>query len=184
MTERLFIAFDLDEQTKSYISDLIDELSGLNKYINWETEDKFHVTLSFLGDTDVSKVDNLNIIINKLANNNKPIKTYFEKFQIFDIKNKYSILNIKLNLNKYFENSVRQLNQLLKNGGFVVNEKRFNPHITILRIKNKLKGYDFSPFLNYKFEPEEITLNNIVLFKSTLTPKGSIYTPLYSKKLI
>lgn len=184
MTERLFIAFDINENLKYYIKDLVDELSGYNQYISWEDPEKFHVTLSFLGETDISKIDDLKNIITKVALNNTAIKTYFEKFQIFDIKNKYSILNIKLNLNTYFENTFKQLNQNLRNYGFNVNQKKINPHITVLRIKNEFKNYDFSNFLNYKFEPDEIILDNLVLYRSTLTPKGSIYTNIFSKKLI
>jgi 2'-5' RNA ligase len=184
MKQRVLIAFELNDNIKEYLWQLKDELSGYNTYLNWESIEKYHITLSFLGEVVTSQFELIQNIINKISINNPPVVTSFEKFQIFDIKNKYGILNVKLSLNRHFENLVKQLNFNLKNNGFEIKNGRFNPHITILRIKDEYQRYDFSSFLSYSFNEEPFELKNIVLYQSILSPKGSKYIPLYSKKLI
>ena len=55
--------------------------------------------------------------------------------------------------------------------GFEKEERRFHPHVTFARVK---KGkYSLTRNIDFSFGP--FSVNEISLFKSTLTPNGPIY---------
>ena len=57
-------------------------------------------------------------------------------------------------------------------------DKKFNPHVTIFRIKNKIEGISnkLEKFSSYYFGRQVIS--EIKFKKSELTPNGPIYTDL------
>ena len=57
-------------------------------------------------------------------------------------------------------------------------DKKFRPHVTIFREKNKIEGLPdkLEKFSSYHFGKQ--TVSEIKLKKSELTPKGPIYTDL------
>ena len=68
--------------------------------------------------------------------------------------------------------------------GFEKEKRSFSAHLTLGRVKSpkgrnslveKIKALEFQ-------SSAEMEINELVLFKSTLTPKGSIYTPLHQSK--
>ena len=57
-------------------------------------------------------------------------------------------------------------------------DKKFKPHVTIFRVKNKIEGISdkLEKFSSYNFGKQ--TVSEIKLKKSELTPNGPIYTDL------
>jgi len=57
-------------------------------------------------------------------------------------------------------------------------DKKFKPHVTIFRVKNKIEGLSdkLEKFSSYNFGKQ--TVSEIKLKKSELTPNGPIYTDL------
>ena len=57
-------------------------------------------------------------------------------------------------------------------------DKKFKPHVTIFRVKNKIEGLTdkLEKYSSYSFGKQEIS--EIKLKKSELTPNGPIYTDL------
>ena len=64
--------------------------------------------------------------------------------------------------------------------GFAKEERRFKAHLTLGRIKESRGTEELTAYLkNYHLDPMSLTMDRIVLFKSTLTPRGPIYDRLY-----
>jgi 2'-5' RNA ligase len=68
--------------------------------------------------------------------------------------------------------------------GFLKEDRAFRPHLTIARIR---KPHDAARLaqthLETKFETVEITLSELVLFRSELSSKGSRYTAISRHRL-
>ena len=64
-------------------------------------------------------------------------------------------------------------------------EKRpFKAHLTLGRVREGRSVAALAAYLeSYKLEPIPLKLDRLVLFKSTLTPKGSIYERLHEAML-
>ena len=59
--------------------------------------------------------------------------------------------------------------------GFKREERKFHPHLTIARVKGRA---DFKELLGVPYKSRVFLTDSLVLFKSTLTPKGPIYGEL------
>jgi 2'-5' RNA ligase len=63
--------------------------------------------------------------------------------------------------------------------GFPKEDRAYKPHLTIARLRKPDGGRQLAEaHLQMKFEPVEINVRELVIFRSELSPKGSKYTPL------
>jgi 2'-5' RNA ligase len=64
--------------------------------------------------------------------------------------------------------------------GYLPEGRPFNPHLTLGRVKSPVNRHRLAQALEQlpalKWPP--FTVSELILFRSTLTPQGSIYTPL------
>jgi 2'-5' RNA ligase len=79
---------------------------------------------------------------------------------------------------------VSEIEKTVTTLGFPKEEKAFKAHLTIGRVR---EGADSSKLVNflipYRVTPIPLSLDRIVLFKSTLTPTGPIYERLHTCEL-
>jgi RNA 2',3'-cyclic 3'-phosphodiesterase len=178
---RLFIALKIPLQIKEEIVNLRREfLPGIVNY-KWEQLDKIHLTLKFIGDV---KEDLVNEIINKISfiNECKKFECGLDKLDFFYRNSKPSIFFLRLQMEERINALVALLNNELVKLNIPLEKKEFHPHVTLLRIK----GYEdiqllkkmSESVLNTKFIADEIAL-----YKSRLTPHGSIYNEILNYKL-
>jgi len=73
----------------------------------------------------------------------------------------------------------RSVESACRNSGFEKADKPFSAHLTIGRVKYP-KGLDqlTTSLQNTEFEPEQFQVDEVVVFKSDLSPRGPTYTPL------
>ncbi|MEW6679899.1 MAG: 2'-5' RNA ligase family protein, partial [bacterium] len=62
--------------------------------------------------------------------------------------------------------------------GFPKEKRPFSAHLTLARIKSPQKTNLLSPYLSKRFIIDEMSVKEIMLIESKLTPKGPIYTEL------
>ena len=78
---------------------------------------------------------------------------------------------------------ITEVNTRLEKLSIPIEQRKFNPHITLLRIKND-PGINFvNSFKNFTFKPILFTANTITLYKSILHPEGSEYIEIKNYKL-
>ena len=82
-------------------------------------------------------------------------------------------------LNNIHSKIEQQLNQL----GFPEERKRFNPHLTIGRVKSQISDQFIERFKTARFDGGEVKVEEIIFMESKLHPKGAIYTPLKKIRL-
>jgi 2'-5' RNA ligase len=67
---------------------------------------------------------------------------------------------------------------------FEKEKKGFRPHLTLGRLRRPGKLTELHDYIeSYQFDPIGLNLDRLVLFKSTLTPSGSIYERLHEAPL-
>lgn len=175
MTSRLFIALDFPDHIINDLIEIRDKLSNGFTCPNWEPQNKFHLTLKFLGEID----ELLNSKIFKIIKSKKNIlKNNFFKFQKFGLfyrGNSPSILWAGGEYSKSIAKIYYEFNEEFAHLGIAKEKKRFNPHLTLLRIKNYKEYALFDKFTNYKLKFEPIEFTKITLYKSILEKNGSNY---------
>ncbi|MFN3411934.1 MAG: RNA 2',3'-cyclic phosphodiesterase [Exilispira sp.] len=189
---RLFLAYNFDEQIIDIIENSIvfikDKLkekskSDLNFKINYVRRDSYHITIKFFEDQNPDYIIKLlknsseNFSLNGIFFSLKGLNAFPDKKQprvliypVFDEK-------------KLIERNFNIVEEILFKGGINKESKRFNPHLTIARIKYCTKTFfnDFEYWGKYPgIESKELFFNlgKLKLYQSTLTPEGPIYKEL------
>ncbi|MDR0911663.1 MAG: RNA 2',3'-cyclic phosphodiesterase [Methanobrevibacter sp.] len=196
---RSFLAIDINDKTKSKIAILQKYLKNTDINLKYVDLDNIHLTLKFFGSINSNQLEeikdkisivlknyssfNLNIQSTGVFPSNNNIKVIWVGVKENNIENSKTINNNSIEntyLNSLFNDLDFQFNQL----GFKA-EKKFSPHLTIARVKNKLNSNDkqaINDILN-KFKRKRfgnIEFNKITIKKSVLTSKGPIYSDLKS----
>jgi 2'-5' RNA ligase len=178
---RCFIAIEIPESIKKYISELIDTLKKYNTDIKWVTRENLHITLKFLGNTPEILLPKIR---ESLINIVLSYKSFYIKIYatgVFPNKKYPRVIWVGIEdlvilnkLKKDIEDSMVLL-------GYQKEEKEFNPHLTLGRVRSQ-KGIlnlvnELDNFKERDFGYANV--KSIKLMKSELKPKGAEYSCLY-----
>ncbi len=176
MTNRLFIALKFPEEITEEIVRLRKEAFQDYISLKWEPQEKLHLTLKFLDDVEISKIEKITETIKNTVQNYEKIKAEFDRFGFFLPR----ILWLGLRVDEHLFSLVKDLNISLKKLNFEQESRNFKPHITILRIKEKLNPEFVESFKNFKIPSLNFQMKDVVLMKSELQKGGSIYNEISS----
>ncbi len=180
---RAFISLNLDKAKKELVKKYRDELrnimgSDIAEKIKWEAEDKYHITLFFIG---VIKDGLKNIMKKELDNigelNIGKIEFEFDRLSAFpDLRNPRVIYLEVIDKEKKSFALSEEVEERMNFLGFEQN-KKFVPHITLGRVRKneRIQLKD----MNIECEGEKFICDNVCLMKSALTSKGSYYEEVH-----
>ncbi len=171
---RGFIAIDIS--ASPLILDFIDNLKKIDAKLKIVEKDNIHLTIKFLGDTDEEDIDKIESIMKEAVYNIKPFTLSIKGTGVFPNRNYINVIWIGAERNDILERIARRINNSLNK--YKKDKKPFSPHITIARVKwIKNKEQLLSILDDYRdTDFGEYVIENINLKKSSLTPKGPIYT--------
>jgi len=180
---RAFIAIELPAEIKDSISRIQEKLKAEPFKINWVKPQNLHLTLKFLGDTSPEQLNRIKQIISGITKipgfriklNTLGVFPDMAATRIIWIGDNQPPLELK--------QLAEQLEIKLEISGIARQERPFNAHITIGRIKSRLLLSDLQNVIdkikrdkegrNWEFDCDKVTL-----FESTLGPGGPAYTIL------
>jgi 2'-5' RNA ligase len=182
---RLFIAVPLPKDTEQYLAEVIRALRRPSDGIKWVDPRNIHLTLRFLGDTDPPLVPDIQKEILAVATHARVVCSLGE-IGAFPNLSRPRVIWVGL------ENNIDRLKQLasgietgVRTIGFAPEDKPFKPHLTLGRVREDaprvLLNLDGVKVIT---KPDQVTLDRIVLYQSTLTPQGPIYKALSTAELL
>jgi 2'-5' RNA ligase len=183
---RTFIAIDLPETVKKDLETLQRSLMTSTKGIRWVDPKGVHLTLKFLGDVELDRISEIESVIADISKQHKPFKLIPNGCGVFPSWKAIRVVWVGLEGDlEPLKILYTMLEENLKRIGFPREERQFAPHLTIGRAKNISRDEKFAQTLAKftTFRSSPFTVEEIVLFKSTLTPSGAIYQRLYAAKL-
>lgn len=171
---RLFVALEIPEDTKDALISLHRLIYEDDINFSWEAKEKIHLTLKFIGSIEEEFLPGIINCLSFLESFNK-INGEINKFGFFFRNSIPGILRVSLNLDMHVYDIVNQLNSELAQFGIEPENRKFKPHLTLLRLK-KHPGENFiNKFNNYSFKPMKFESDKIKLIKSELHKSGSEY---------
>lgn len=180
---RAFIGVELDPQLLPKVLELQRELLSVGADIKVVEPENIHFTLRFLGEIPHSTVDEIMTCMNKLDFSPFPIE--IRGVGCFpNVRNPRVIwIGLSMGLDTFSRLS-RQLEDCLREIGFRSEGERFTPHLTIGRVRSGRNKADLAKKLGELLNAEigKMTIGSVKLKKSTLTPRGPIYTTLHEVK--
>lgn len=179
---RTFVAIPLTEEVHQELAKLQDSLRKSGCDIKWANPANIHLTLKFLGEIDDKQTEDIKASLAQALTGHNSFWIHIAGIGAFPRLSYPKIIWVGIDkgskeciaLARSIEEAVEKL-ELRK-------EKRpFSPHLTLGRIRTLNK----KPQLISHIEKEKdfasqhkVSVNKIILFQSTLTPKGPIYTTL------
>ena len=182
---RLFIALPLPSRIENELAEIQIRLKAQGGNVKWVQSKNIHLTIRFLGETDEKLVEPISTEMDSIAASFAPVETVLTSLGAFPNLNRPRVIwaglsggiDIMSDLAKNMERAVRRL-------GFEPEKKRFKAHLTLGRVRDRGNLDDLMAFMR-SLEVKEVPFRfeQLVLFKSTLTPKGPIYDRLHEVTL-
>src|SRR5688572_14917064 len=175
--KRLFIAIDISDEVRSAIDVYAKRLMEVRADgVRWEKSEKLHLTLKFLGDTAIEKIPEIGTALAEIAAEHNAFDLIIERTGLFPTPQKARVLWIGVRSNETLNALHTDIEDRLEPMGFPKEPRRFDPHLTIARIRDARKVKPaIHQHLSSEFTPIRFAVNEIVLYESKLLD-GSIYS--------
>jgi 2'-5' RNA ligase len=171
---RLFIAALLPDEVRAALGGYIASLRKVTESVKWEKEEKLHVTLKFLGETDDATAEAAAYVTGSLARNYTSFEMSTGNLGGFPNLQRPRILYAGLSENPGFSALQNEIDKGLEPHGFERETRSFIPHVTIGRVNGRMRTTGPLPI------PEKLrfTISEIAVVRSVLGSAGSTYSPL------
>lgn len=180
---RTFCAIELPAEVRARLQDHVRRLREAVPDVSasWSRAENIHLTLKFFG----------NVKKERLTRISEAAERVVADFRSFQIRIGGTGVFRKQVLWIGVEDPSGQLSALQRRfeeecarEGFAKEDRAYRPHLTIARLRRPEGARQLAEtHLQIKFPFTEIDVNEFVVFRSQLSPKGSIYTPISTHEL-
>ena len=177
---RTFISIPLPETIRNLQKSLQSAFSNNSGKIKWVHKDHMHLTLKFLGDTPESVLNDVRVVLDKIAKRTNPIYLQIKGTGCFPKKERPRILWAGIGgETHHLDTLVYEIQLELDGLGFFMDEKPYQPHVTLGRARYpQNKTPNVLEFLSTSYTPIDFTSDKIQFISSELFPNGPVYTIL------
>lgn len=169
---RLFVAAFVPDEAKDAVCSYVRSLGRLVGGVKWESREKLHVTLRFLGEVPESAVGDISTDIGERVCASDVLKTGFRDILLLPVPKNPRVVAVRLSDGARFRALFNGVEETLWRNGFGKMQRKFVPHITIGRGRGNLGGMDRIPGPGKK----EFYISRVGLVRSELHSGGSRYT--------
>ncbi len=160
--------------------EVVQELRATDADVRWETIEKLHITLKFLGNTKEEQLPQVMEALERVAQGFTPFDVRYGRLGRFPPKGQPRVIWIGVLEGQETLTSIANLvDEQMKSLGFSSEDRPFHPHVTIGRVKGNRRIADLLRRMeSITFECQPTRVTHISLVKSELKPSGSVYTTL------
>jgi 2'-5' RNA ligase len=147
--------------------------------------ENIHITLKFLGDTPFTQLDAIESLMNEAASTVNKHSVTLQSTGVFPNENYIKVIWIGIQNTEKLALMADMLNEQCTKIGVKKDKRGFSAHLTIGRMRSA-RGKEQIVHLLGEYKDTlfaKLPVNNILLKKSTLTPKGPIYETLKTVSL-
>lgn len=181
---RSFIAIELPDNIKEFLTKIVSLQLPLQD-VNIVQKENLHITLKFLGEVEERLIPQVTQALENIATEFSPFTLKITHPGVFPDKYKPRVIWMGTENTETLKELAKKLDESMEALGFQREERDFKSHITLARVKNPENGkYLFGKIIKqFSFQKQNshllsFSVKEFVLMKSTLTPKGSIYSVL------
>lgn len=182
---RAFIAVDPETGLVEKITQVQAELAKTRADVRWVRPDGMHVTLKFLGTVDEGMLAPLERQVFQVGSRFTPWDVEFRGLGAFPSLRRARVLWVGVRDDGKLAALAGELARALTTLGFPVEERPFQPHLTLGRVRSlhRCEALEEAA-MQYVDEPfGHSRVSEIVLYRSDLQPGGAVYTRLWTTLL-
>jgi len=174
MRSRLFIALNIPKEVQERIVEIRNEIYN-DKNVKWESTDKYHITLKFLGDVEDELKRDIIASLDQITDTSSKVKLSFNRFSLFYKNNVPKILYAGFAYDESLINLHKKIEEEISKFGFPTEKRKYKPHLTICRFKGGEDEEKIKELIQYNFPKKDFLSGSVELIESKLTQQGSIY---------
>ncbi len=179
---RTFVAFDTPSPIRDEMLVLQRDLAASGADVRWESPDKFHVTVKFIGNIDEGSVGPLGGALRSSLAPFGPFEAVYASLGCFPDKRRPRVIWVGCTESRGILLGIKEaIDAALLPFGVEIEERAFHPHITLGRVKSDRGLRNLTPMLERcTFEPRSARIERLDLMRSVLRPQGAQYSILQS----
>jgi 2'-5' RNA ligase len=178
---RSFIALPISEELRLKISEIQESLRPFSGEIKWEPVEKLHLTLKFLGNSTVSQLDQINVLLSEKITQTYLLELCAGGLGGFPSINSARVLWMGVRLTDELNTVFKEVENAAKICGFEKEARAFHSHITVGRNKQiKLNPILIERIKKVTFEPIVFNCSKLHIMKSFLKKTGSEYSIVHT----
>ena len=162
---RVFIALTPVKELNDKIIEIKKGLkTGLLKdhTISWQNNNSHHITLNFIGSMEPEQIDEMFINLEKITTSKSQIALEINSISLFP-NNNGQVLVANINPTPQLKKIHSKIEDIINTIGFETHLKKYHPHITLGRFKEKERAGFEIPELE---EPIKSLVSNIDVYES------------------
>lgn len=175
---RLFTAVDLPDELVSALARLIDRLRPEAR-IKWSSPENLHITTKFIGEWPDEKLDQLMAALGSVGPR-EPIPIEVHGVGFFPNPHSPRVFWAAVHAPASLTELARETEAALEPLGIAAEKRPFSPHLTLARIKEPVPLQPLRQAIADLTSVEfgAFTADRFYLYRSKLSPAGSVYTKL------
>jgi 2'-5' RNA ligase len=176
---RLFVAIELDEKFRRRLIDLQDSLRVVVPEVSFTKPDNLHLTLKFIGEFQDAKVPALCEILKGVQKPGK-FELKFTGLDLLPERGPIRIVAAAVDGGEKLLALQAAIEEACATQNIPKENRRYRPHITLARARRPLQRSSKSRLFHAitTDEPVAMPVREFVLMQSSISNKGSVYTPL------
>ena len=183
---RCFVAIEIPDAVQGRLAQIQEKLRRQIEKGSWVKPSNIHLTLKFLGDVDPVDLELIGETVESVAMRHSSFLLRIGGVGAFPNLARPRVMWTGVKVGKeQVCNLAKDIDLALSRCGFSRETKKFNPHLTIARMKGRVDLRSHAPqYHQYdRIDGAETTVNTISLIQSRLHPQGAIYSTLQSYPL-
>lgn len=172
---RLFIATQFDDEVKDHIQAVQERLRRLDSRANFTRRENLHLTLAFLGEISEERLADIEEAMNAVET--APLELCFDRMGRFRRRDS-ELWWIGARGNRELERMQAELTARLRSKGFSLEERTFQPHLTLAREVRLTRPPDRAALLGNPFAAH---VDAMSLIRSQRLQGRLIYTELFRR---
>jgi 2'-5' RNA ligase len=176
---RSFIALPISEEARARLG-AIRHAAPHGAPVRWIAPESIHLTLKFLGNVEVDRVEALKGALGELAWDAGALHLTFSEIGAFPNLKRPRVLWVGIGAGADLVcDLAARVERITAGLGFPREERRFTPHLTLGRVT----GHGPASWAEHlvrsaRFTPMQVAVDSLVLYRSELLPGGARHTPL------
>ena len=175
---RLFIAIDTPPTVRPALIEVREQLKAERSEVRWESDEKLHCTLKFLGETRQETVPRILTSLREVVRAGTPLTVTYAGLGCFpDHRDPRIIWAGIRETGGALTALARSIDMAMAQHGFELEKRPFHPHVTLGRVKGRRGLKELLATLEtITFDCPPVVIQEIMLVQSELRPSGSVYS--------
>jgi len=180
-TIRAFIALPLPSGMKVEFAAIQTQLGESHADVKWDTPEKFHITLKFLGDVEPTQAISIAGELQNSIGSLSGFEVSYDSLGAFPNAAKPRVVWIGTQQNEHVVELQARVERTCESFGFARDVRPFHSHVTLGRVRGSQNLNRLTAKINsITFHPFIARCTEVHIMRSELKPAGSVYTLLNS----